>query len=163
MDYLKIKTRKRKRIIVIIILILISIAFISYNNYTFSKYEAANRDDGSLLVTIKDEYKHKITKLKIPDYLHGKKITYVILDDMSVEKLELPKEVEKIEIRDCTNLSEIIMPEKLVGRDKDTCFIRVEKNNQLDYEELTNLTMIVKKGSEAEEYAKKHNIAIQYK
>ena len=42
-------------------------------------------------------------------------------------------------------------------------FISITHNGDSDYPELSQMTLIVKEGSEAEQYAKDHNIAYRYK
>ena len=167
MDYLAMKEAKRRKIIIIflvgIVLITSGVSIYCYTHYTFSKFDVYNQGDGSLEIYVKDKYKNSVTDLTIPEYIHGKKVKSITLTHLNTVNLTIPSEIQTLDISDCLELRRIDMPDKLTGPTEDSCFIRLDNMYTKDYPELSQLTMIVKEGSEAEEYAKKHNIAIQYK
>ena len=167
MDYLAMKEAKKRKFIIVVLVAFIMVAsgtiIYCYTHYTFSKFDVYNQGDGSLEIYVKDKYKNSVTDLTIPEYIHGKKVKYIRLTHLNTVNLTIPSEIQTLDISDCLELRRIDMPDILTGPTDDSCFISLDNMYTNDYPELSQLTMVVKEGSKAEEYAKKHNIAIQYK
>ena len=161
------KEAKRRKFIIVVLVAFVIVAsgtiIYCYTHYTFSKFNVFDQGDGSLEISVKEKYKNNVADLTIPEYIHGKKVKYIRLTHLNTVNLTVPSEIQTLDISDCLELRKIDMPDILTGPTDDSCFIRLDNMYTNDYPELSQLTMIVKEGSKAEEYAKKYNIAIQYK
>ena len=168
MDYLAIKEAKKKKIIRIVTRIVLTCLVIScivvpvycYTHYTFSKFDISAIRNGTVGVSLKDKYNDTLKKIEIPNMVRGKKVWSIALYEAQAEILILPTELNSVNIHDCINLKEITMPDKIMTSDG---YIYITNNGKKDYPELSQLTFIVKEGSQAEQYAKDHNIAYRYK
>ena len=106
---------KKRRKIIGVIGILICIFIISI--YCLLKFysnpykKIIPRNDGTIGLTLRTYKNEKEIKVvKIPDKFKGKKVSSVKVLTQTVSKVVLPDELEYLDIEECSDLDEVVMP-----------------------------------------------------